>query len=100
MELEELSHLPLAKTRFSHDKTNLSLIPFELANVEFEGSGLFRPIYIRGIMITEEYSDIPYLVWSDKIKVTSGEADRTIKTILKNVTSYQTQVRINSFSKK
>lgn len=97
MRLEDLSHLPKVKGPLSGDnEVDLPKVPVELADVEFENSGMYRPIYVRGILQVED--DEPFLVWANHIDVSNEQRSNILKTELNKVTRYRVQVRYNPFS--
>ena len=99
MRLDELEHLPIARGPLISDKeVDLPEVPVELADVEFEGCGSFRPIYVRGIQIPDKTPDEPYLVWANHINKETGRVCGILKTELDKVTDYRTQVSSHPFS--
>ena len=88
MKLDELGHLPVFKCPFE-SKMDLPKVPVELADVEFEESGHYRPVYVMGIYIPTDVPNRTYLVWTNEIKIDSGKYCNILRSELGEITRYR-----------
>jgi len=108
MKIEELSHLPVeislegvtliidGKDKDGREHTRLPQCPLELAEIDFNGRGVLRPVYVNGIMMTSVNPDKYYLIYTVSRNLKTGEGDGKQMAELEKITFYKTIIKLNS----
>jgi len=90
MRLEDFSHLQVVRGSSSDlPEAKLPDVPVEIAEVEFNGSGAYRPIYVCGIHIDTENPERPFLTWTNHVDKITGKRRNILSTYLDEITAYR-----------